>query len=286
MTRGEPTVRGLLDAGADRVRKELAGQPEAAGRDADRARDESTGGSGVYDQAQPLLEQALVVGRPVFGPAHVRLAQTLNDLGVLLSEKGDYKRQRASLEEALDMRRNLLGREHTDVAITLVELGRVYQDQGRTIAPSRFNAKPWPSGGRCSATHTGRRRRALSDLASVLRLNGDLQGAESMLQLCLATNLKALGEDHPNSYTPLHDMALVAGSRKDFRAAESLFRQALARGRKTLGEWHPAVAMTLNGSVTRVVRAGKVRRGRFRAAGRAAHRAAGARQRASARRHL
>ena len=175
VTRGEPTVRGLLDAGADRVRKELVGQPEVQaemltvlGRIYRRL--------GAYDQAQPLLEQALVVGRPVFGPANVRLAQTLNDLGILLSERGDYKAAGASLEEALNMRRSLLGREHTDVAITLVELGRVYQDQG-------FNDRAEPLQREALAIRRkllGDAHRetatSLSDLASVLRLNGDLAG--------------------------------------------------------------------------------------------------------------
>ena len=108
-TRGEPTVRGLLDAGAERVQKELAGQPEVQaemltvmGRIYRRL--------GVYDKAQPLLEQALAIGRPVFGPEHVRLAQSLNDLGVLLAEKGDYAAAGRSLEQALGMRRKLLGR--------------------------------------------------------------------------------------------------------------------------------------------------------------------------------
>jgi serine/threonine protein kinase/tetratricopeptide (TPR) repeat protein len=246
VTQGEPTVRGLLDAGADRVRKELAGQPElqaemmtVLGRIYRRL--------GIYDRAQPLLEEALVVGRPVFGAEHVRLAQTLNDLGVLLSERGSYEPAASSLEQALTMRRKLLGAEHPDVAITLVELGRVYQDQG-------FNRRAEPLQREALAI----RRKALgedhretatsmSDLASVLRLNGDFAGAESLLQLCLEKNLKALGEDHPNAYTPLHDLALIAGSRGDLPAAESLFRQALARGRKTLGDAHPSVAMTLNG---------------------------------------
>ena len=88
-TRGEPTVRGLLDAGAERVQKELGAQPElqaemltVMGRTYRRL--------GLYDKAQPLLEQALAIARPVFGPEHERLAQSLHDLGVLLTDKGDY----------------------------------------------------------------------------------------------------------------------------------------------------------------------------------------------------
>jgi serine/threonine protein kinase/tetratricopeptide (TPR) repeat protein len=245
-TRGEPTVRGLLDAGAERVQKELVGQPElqaemltVLGRIYRRL--------GVYDKAQPLLEQALAIGRPVFGAEHERLAQSLNDLGILLAERGDYAAAGRTLEEALAMRRKLLGREHTDVAITLVELARVYQDQG-------FNGRAEPLqrealgirrkvlGDRHRETGT-----SLSDLASVLRLKGDLSGARSLLEQCLDVNRQTLGEDHPNMYTPVNDLALIAGTSGDYPGAESLFREALVKGRKTLGDQHPAVAMTLNG---------------------------------------
>ncbi len=63
------TVRGLLDAAAERVQKELADQPEAQaeiftviGRMYRRL--------GMYDKAQQLLEQALISGRAAFGPEH------------------------------------------------------------------------------------------------------------------------------------------------------------------------------------------------------------------------
>ena len=59
----------------------------------------------------------------------MRLARTLNDVGALQLDMGDYANGQRNLEEALGMRRKLLG-EHGDVAVTLVELGRVYQDQG------------------------------------------------------------------------------------------------------------------------------------------------------------
>jgi serine/threonine protein kinase/tetratricopeptide (TPR) repeat protein len=243
-TPNEPTVRGLLDAGAERVQRELAGQPElqaeiltVMGRIYRRL--------GVYDKAQHLLEQALAIGRPVFGPEHKSLAQILNDLGVLQADRGDYAAADRSLEQAVAMRRKLLGPEHTDLAITLTELARVYQDRG-------FNKRSEPLQREALAI----RRKALGDedretavslsgLASVLRLNGDLSGAESLLRQSLATNRK-VGEEHPNTAAPLNDLALIAAARRDFAGAESMFRQALAMNRASLGERHPVVATTLN----------------------------------------
>src|SRR4029079_5762658 len=99
---------GVVTAAAERVQKELADQPEAQaeiftviGRMYRRL--------GVYDKAQQQLEFALTAGRAAFGPDHPTVAQTLNDLGALAAEKGDYKTAAASLESALAIRRRAFG---------------------------------------------------------------------------------------------------------------------------------------------------------------------------------
>jgi eukaryotic-like serine/threonine-protein kinase len=246
-----PTVRGLLDGGAEQVQRELVDQPDVQaeiltvlGRVYRRL--------GVFDKAQRLLEQALTVGRTAYGAEHVRVAQTLNDLGVLLTDKGDYAAAARILEQAVSMRRKLLGPEHADVAVTLVELGRVYQDQG-------FNQRADPLLRESLAI----RRRVLGEehretavslnaVASVLRLNGDLSGAESLLRQSLELNRRTRGEYHANTGTSLHDLGVIAASRGDYASAESLFRQALVTHRRALGDTHPIVATTLN-SLSRVL---------------------------------
>ena len=240
------TIRGLLDAGAARVEKELAGQPEAQaeiftvlGRLYRRY--------GVYDKAEQFLQQALVSGEKVFGRDHESLALTLNDLGALQGDKGDYAAAQRTLEQALSMRRTLLGTEHEDVAVTLVELGRSYQDAG-------FNQRAEPLLREALAIRRkvlgeahGEIANSLTGVASVLRLNGDLAGAEAVLRDSLERNRRIRGEDHPNTGTTLHDLALVVAARGDNTSAESLFREALNIHRKALGNKHPDVAATQNG---------------------------------------
>jgi serine/threonine protein kinase/tetratricopeptide (TPR) repeat protein len=245
-TASGPSVRALLDAGAEQAQRDLVDQPEvqaeiftALGRIYRRL--------GVFDRAQTLLEQALAAGRKVYGSADIRLAQTLNDLGVLLTDKGDYTGAARNLEASLAMRRELLGTEHADVAVTLVELGRVYQDLG-------FNDRADPLLREALAIRRqvlgdGDRETAvsLSAVASVLRLKGDLAEADTLLHQSLVLNRKTRGEYHPNTGTSLHDLGVVAASRGDYRTAETLFREALAIHRRALGENHPNVAFALNG---------------------------------------
>jgi tetratricopeptide (TPR) repeat protein len=125
----EPTVRNILDAGAERVQKELGDQPDVKaemltviGRVYQRL--------GLHDKAAPLLQEALSIERRPGAGETARLAQTLNDLGVLSRERRDLYAATALLEESLAMRRRLVGNEHKDVAVTLVELGRAFVASG------------------------------------------------------------------------------------------------------------------------------------------------------------
>src|SRR5262245_9665059 len=248
---GEPTVRALLDAGALRVQKDLAAEPDL------QAQLLSTMGRtyrrlGLYDRSQQLLEQALVSGQHAFGTEDIRVAETLQYLGVVLADRGDYAGAARRLEQALAMQRKLLGGPHADIAVTLSELGRVYQDEGlnQRAEPLHREALEMRAG------LLGREDRetavSLSDLASVLRLDGDLPGAEAMLRQSLAINRKTRGDDHPNTATNLHDLALIVAARGDDRTAEAMLRQALATQRQTLGERHAVVAATYN-SLSRVL---------------------------------
>ena len=247
---GQTTVRGILDAGAAQVQKELAGEPElqvemltAMGRTYRRL--------GAYDKAQELLEQALAAGRQVFGPEHVQIARALEYLGVVLADKGDYRGAGERLEDSLAMRRRFPGTE-ADVAVTLAELGRVYQDQGLNQRAEPLHREALQI--RRTVLGEGHRETAvsLSDLASVLRLNGDLSGAESLLTRCLQLNVETRGPEHPNTASTLHDLAVIAATRGNAAAAEPQLRRALALQRKALGERHPIVATTLN-SLARVL---------------------------------
>jgi serine/threonine protein kinase/tetratricopeptide (TPR) repeat protein len=248
---GVPTVRALLDAGAEQVQKDLASEPDLQaqmltmmGRTYRRL--------GLYDKAQHLLEQALASGQRAFGTEHAQVAQTLDYLGVVLADKGDYAAAGRVLEQALGIRRKLLGGEHGDVAVTLAELGRVYQDQGLNRRAEPLHREALEIRRKVLGDDHRETAVSLSDLASVLRLKGDLSEAEALLKQCLETNRRTRGADHPNTFTTLHDLALIAATRRDYGSAESLLRQVLANQRKTLGEKHPVVATTLN-SLSRVL---------------------------------
>jgi serine/threonine protein kinase/tetratricopeptide (TPR) repeat protein len=240
----EPTVRNILDAGAARVESELADQPSVRadmltviGRVYQRL--------GLYDKAEPMLREALALGR-ARGVASAQLAQALNDLGVLVRERGDVAAATPLLEESLRMRRSLFGAVHKDVAVTLVELGRAYEDGGRAdraeaLFRESLAIRQQVFGDRHRETATSK-----SDLAHVLRARGDLAGAESLFRQSLETSRAVLGEEHPNVATSWNNLGLVLLDTGDFAAAEPMFRRSLAIKRQLLGDTHPDIPPSLS----------------------------------------
>jgi tetratricopeptide (TPR) repeat protein len=234
----EPTVRNLLDAGAERVRTELADQPElraemltVIGRVYQRL--------GQHDTARPLLDEAVSLGR-AGGADSAYLAQSLNDLGVLLREDGDLARATPLLEDSLAMRRRVLGLRHKDVAVTLVELARAYADGG-----ARDRAEPLFREAleiRREVLGEAHRETATSkgELALLLWRRGDIAAAEPLFRQALETSRAALGEDHPNVAASWNNVGLMLIEKGDFAGAEPMFRRALAINQRHFGERHVA----------------------------------------------
>jgi eukaryotic-like serine/threonine-protein kinase len=240
----ELTVRGLLDAGAARIQKELKGQPEVKaemlsviGRTYQRL--------GEADKARPLLEEALSTRRRVLGPVNAEVAESLNDLGVLLHEKGDMAAAEPLLVEALATRRKVLGPEHEDVAVTLVELGRIFSDQGNDQRAEPLFREALAIRRKALGDEDHETATSMNELALLLWHKGDLPTAEGLFRECLAINRKTGGENHPDVSTSLNNLALVVGDRGDLAAAETLSRHSLAIGRRALGDKHPSLARKL-----------------------------------------
>ena len=233
----EPTVRNILDAGAERVQNDLANQPElkaemltVIGR--------VYGRLGLYDKAKPLLDEALAIGRTGGAADTPRLAQTLNDLGVLSREQRDTDGARALLEESLAMRRRLFGNVHKDVAVTLVELGRVYVDRGLGDRAEPLYRESLAI--RRTVFGEIHRETAVSksSLALVLLNRGELAAAEPLLREVLDTTREVLPPDHPNVASSWGSLGLLLLEKGDFAGAESMIRQAIAIRHKQFGPRH------------------------------------------------
>ena len=85
---------------------------------------------GRYAEAEQWLRDAVKEAEAV-KPQDLRLARSLNDLGVVYYAQGKYAEAVPLYERALVIQGKILGREHPDVALTLNNLAALYHAQGK-----------------------------------------------------------------------------------------------------------------------------------------------------------
>jgi regulator of protease activity HflC (stomatin/prohibitin superfamily) len=129
---GSLTAREILDRGAQRVDSQLKSQPlvQAALKDA-------VGnvylGLGIFEKAEPLLQQALALRQGQLPHKHLDVAASMHSLGMLHLAQGRYADSADAVREAFEIRQSLLGDDSELVEISrraLVTILTFYKPTG------------------------------------------------------------------------------------------------------------------------------------------------------------
>jgi serine/threonine-protein kinase len=244
--RGERvTAREILDRGARRIEGELKEQPDVRATLLGTIGD-IYGKLGLYEAAQPLLEESLRLRTALRGRDDASVVESLQRIGGVLAGRGRYGEAETLLREALAIRKRLGPARHADVAECLRSLALVLEKQRRLDEAEALlrealaiHREAFGDGHRDVASD-------LSSLALVLTDRGRLDEAEKLQREALAIDRTALGDDHPGLATDLGTLATTLYYKGRLDEAEGLFREALAVNRKVLGDEHPDVATGMN----------------------------------------
>lgn len=238
------TARELLDRGAEKIEKELAGQPEV------QANMMEVIGT-VYqslaqlEAAAPLLEKSLALRRELHGDTHADIARTLWVLGKVRAEQGDYNLADSLQQLSLAMRRELFGRENEEVAQTLSSLGKVKYQKGDFAASDSLARDALAMRRKLFGnTHAGVALN-LDDLGWLMYERGKLEASDSLHREALAIRRELFGEENLEVAESLNNLGATLYAKGEYANAEPLMRQALAIRRKLLGDDHPLTTYNL-----------------------------------------
>jgi serine/threonine-protein kinase len=238
------TARQILDRGAERLQAFKA-EPEIQAELMNKV-GVIYEKLGLYDQAEPLLRQALTTRRALFGSNHVAVAESLEGLGGLMRDKGRYDEAETLLRDALAMHRKLLGNESADVAADLNELAFLLQRKGQLAEAEKLYREALAMDRKQRGSEHLDVARDLSNLALLLNEKSELDQAEPLFREALALHRKLLGAEHPDVATDLGNLAWALRGKGQLDEAEKLLREAVALQRKLEGKEHPDVARDLN----------------------------------------
>jgi tetratricopeptide (TPR) repeat protein len=161
---------------------------------------------GKSSKAMGYYTNGLTVQRACLGRNHVDVAATLNSIGVIEEQGGNYAQAMECHEEALWIYKSQPGRGSlpVDVAVTLNHIGFIYFLQGDYD----------------SAMHT---------YTDALKIMED-----------------ALGSGHRNVASTMYSMGLVQMEKGQFDEALKVYKKVLSIQRSALGDFHADVALTLD----------------------------------------
>jgi serine/threonine-protein kinase len=276
------TARELLDQGAKRVDRELAGDPELQGTMLD-AIGNAYSALGLYGQAELLLERAYVLRSRTLGDGSTDVAATLFNLAVAIRQQGQYKRAEPLYRQSLAVRERNLGEHNIAVAESLSQLGECLYLENRdadaepvlrkAVALDReLKSDSFARGylalllkregnypealqllrelveyiGQHTGTNNPEFALAVHNLGGTLIDAGDLTGAETAERQVIELQRKVLGNNHPDLAYPLNNLGNLLLVKGDWQAAEPLFRESMELRRRTVGEKSPLFGLALN----------------------------------------
>ena len=244
LARGKvPDTREILRRGTERLGRELRGQPLLRAQLLD-----TLGGIhtelGLFDEARPLLQEALAIRERFRGREDLEVAATLVRLGSLahLSGKGDAV---ALFERALALREKGLGDQHPAVADALNKLGTALAARGRFDEAEATLRRSLALHEQLWGDHDPRVAKVLHNLGGIDYYRGRIDDAERFLQRALAIREKTLEPDDPDLAGSLEALALFRRSQGKLAEAEQLLERQAVVVEKIYGPEHPELARTL-----------------------------------------
>ncbi|MCP3983042.1 MAG: serine/threonine protein kinase [bacterium] len=238
------TAREILDQGAGRIRDELIEQPEV------QARMMATIGAvyrglGLYDPAQDLLEEALVIRETHLAPDDPAILWNLFDLAWLAMELNDYARAAEITERFMPLAHRILDPDSAEFARVLAGVGMVRWDEQRYAESEELLSDAIAIWDRQTSVSDPFMGTALDGLGRALARKDQLDQALENLKRAQTFRRRTLGPDHPDMAASMIFLADVHERRGEHAQAQALHRRALELVERTRGADHPIMVEAL-----------------------------------------
>ena len=240
------SARQLLDAGVQR----LSNQARDERADVRAALFEAAGnayvGLGDYDQAAPLLNQAVALRRAEAKRAPAPLAQALQSQGMLARAQGDFERADEVLREAIAIRESMAPRSESAIQQARLDLVSVLRLESKLDEAAAIAQDALARLEKLSPPDDAGVARATLLLGRVRASQGQLPEAEALLTRAVDLNRRVHGDTDIvtlDAKDALADALVTAG---ESARAEPILRQVVADARRIYGDAHPEVGVALS----------------------------------------
>ncbi|GAB5536932.1 MAG: hypothetical protein Rubg2KO_31810 [Rubricoccaceae bacterium] len=237
-------VVDVLNRGAERIRTELDGQPEVQGTLL-RVIGEVYSTVGRYDEADSLLTTAVTLHRNLSPPDPDELANSLNSLGALRRQLGDYEATHSLFQEALQIWEQI-DPTSEKVATAYFNLGGLRYDTGAYPASDSLTRLGLAIQERLSEDGALELAPFYEHLGRLALDAGDFPRADSLTQRTLAIHREHLEPPHGDIANSLLTASIAKRRLEQYDEAETYLLESLGMMRALYGDVHSEVGYVLN----------------------------------------
>jgi tetratricopeptide (TPR) repeat protein len=200
-----------------------------------------------FAEAEAATRAVLERQMRIFGPRSPSVANTLNNLAVMLANRGDPRDAAAHFSQALEILRGTLGREHWEVANTTRNLARALELQRRYAEALPLMREAYGAARRREGDVSARLTAVIrGQFGALLVRNGRRSDGLRELDSAYATLAAIFPQGHPH----VADTALLLArafttapsSPAEGARAESLTRRAIELREARFPKGHPRIA--------------------------------------------
>lgn len=194
---------------------------------------------GRHEEAESLAMGALEVQRAIYqNNPHPDIAESLNDLGVIALQRGQYDKAQEYYQSYVDMLRILMPENHPDIAVALENLGAPFYFRREFQEAANLLEQALDIRRKAFGKNHPVVARTLVNQGTVLMSADDLDRADAKFKEALPILRQYWEGDHPELSTVLASMGLLAAKRGAEDESISLLTEAVAVSTAHYGEEH------------------------------------------------
>lgn len=245
-SRGESvTAREMLDRGRERVRTELAGQPDVVA-DMLRVIGLSYQNLGLFDEALAAFEESVALNEQLYGGGDPRVALALATEAAVYNDRGDYEKAEALGQRSVAIARGVEHGNDEALASGLNVLGAAVNMQGRFDEAEAFYRESIEASKRLEGPRSVKASTTMNNLALLLHEQSRYDDAEVLFKEALATQEAVYGARHPETATTRYNYAQLFADTGRLEQAKTMWEEVLATDRALYPGGHPNIAFTLS----------------------------------------
>lgn len=205
---------------------------------------------GLYANAEPIMRRTLLIRQAFLDKDEPLLADTFDDLAVLLLYRQQYEEAEPLCIQSFEIRKQRYGNEHPAVAESMNNLASIYTEQGKLEEAETLFLAALDIGKQALGPEHPDVILNLNNLANCYHWQQKYDVAESLYTEAL-DRYKKMPEDCPLEIAAgLNNLAFLYYEQERFSEAEPLWVEALDLYRQNVETTHPDIAITLSNLAT------------------------------------